>query len=85
MSIGENIKMWRERRNLKQSDLAEKLGISDKTVSSWEINRTEPKMGMIEKICAVLSCKKTENIIKKTENVCWHVKKKDIEKRRENT
>lgn len=62
MSIGENIKMWRERRNLKQSDLAEKLGISDKTVSSWEINRTEPKMGMIEKICAVLSCKKTDII-----------------------
>ncbi len=62
MSIGANIKMWREKRNFKQSDLAEKLGVSDKTVSSWEINRTEPKMGMIEKICIVLNCKKTDII-----------------------
>ena len=62
MSIGDNIKLWRERRNLKQSELAEELGISDKTVSSWEINRTEPKMGMIEKICSVLNCKKTDII-----------------------
>lgn len=60
MSIGSNIKKWREIRNLKQSDLAELIGVSDKTVSSWEINRTEPKMGMVEKICAALNCKKTD-------------------------
>lgn len=62
MNIGYNIKIWREKRHLKQSELAEELGVSDKTVSSWEINRTEPKMGMIEKICAVLNCKKTDII-----------------------
>ena len=62
MSIGSNIKKWREIRNLKQSDLAELIGVSDKTVSSWEINRTEPKMGMVEKICAALNCKKTDII-----------------------
>lgn len=62
MSIGENIKKWRECRNLKQSELAELLGVSDKTVSSWEINRTEPKMGMVEKISAALRCKKTDII-----------------------
>ncbi|WP_367941534.1 helix-turn-helix transcriptional regulator [Enterocloster citroniae] len=62
MSIGDNIKKWRELRNLKQSELAEVLGVSDKTVSSWEINRTEPKMGMVEKICKALNCKKTDII-----------------------
>ncbi len=62
MSIGNNIKKWREIRNLKQSELAELLGVSDKTVSSWEINRTEPKMGMVEKICVALNCKKTDII-----------------------
>ena len=62
MSIGDNIKKWREIRNLKQSDLAELIGVSDKTVSSWEINRTEPKMGMVEKISAALNCKKTDII-----------------------
>lgn len=58
MSIGDNIKKWRECRNLKQSELAEMLGVSDKTVSSWEINRTEPKMGMVERISSALQCKK---------------------------
>lgn len=62
MSIGDNIKKWRELRNLKQSDLAGLIGVSDKTISSWEINRTEPKMGMVEKICKALNCKKTDII-----------------------
>lgn len=62
MSIGNNIKTWREIRNMKQSELAELIGVSDKTVSSWEINRTEPKMGMVEKICQALNCKKTDII-----------------------
>lgn len=62
MSIGGNIKKWRELRNLKQSELAELVGVSDKTVSSWEINRTEPKMGMVEKISKALDCKKTDII-----------------------
>lgn len=62
MSIGDNIKKWREARNLKQTDLAERIGVSDKTVSSWEINRTEPKMGMVEKISAALGCRKTDII-----------------------
>ena len=42
--------------------LAELIGVSDKTVSSWEINRTEPKMGMVEKISSALNCKKTDII-----------------------
>lgn len=62
MSIGDNIKKWREIRNLKQTELAELVGVSDKTVSSWEINRTEPKMGMVEKISVALNCKKTDII-----------------------
>ena len=55
MCIGDNIKKVRESRGLKQSELAELVKVSDKTVSSWEINRTEPKMGMIEKICQALN------------------------------
>lgn len=62
MNIGNNIKKWREARGLKQSELAEILGVSDKTISSWEINRTEPKMGMVEKISNALNCKKIDII-----------------------
>lgn len=62
MSIGNNIRKWRDYRGLRQSELANILGISDKTISSWETNRTEPKMGMVEKICIALDCRKTDII-----------------------
>lgn len=60
--IGDNIKRLREEKGLSQADLAKKLFISDKTVSSWEVNRTEPKMGMIEALCVALQCQKTDII-----------------------
>ena len=90
MSIGENIKKWRELRNLKQSELAELLGVSDKTVSSWEINRTEPKMGMVEKISAALNCKKTDIIGLDDDNITNDFKlsardERDISRRLEKT
>ena len=79
MCIGDNIKKVRESRGLKQSELAELVKVSDKTVSSWEINRTEPKMGMIEKICQALNCKKTD-IIGEDNNPLSIKDEKDIEK-----
>lgn len=60
--IGDNIKKIREEKGLSQKDLADKLFVSDKTISSWEINRTEPKMGMIEAICIALQCQKSDII-----------------------
>ena len=84
MSIGDNIKRLREARNLKQSDLAEMIGVSDKTISSWEINRTEPKMGMVEKISIALNCKKTD-IIGFSEPLLTQKDEKDIAKRLEAT
>lgn len=62
MNIGNNIKKLREREGLTQLDLANRIGVSDKTVSSWEINRTEPKMATVDKICSALHCKKTDII-----------------------
>lgn len=60
MTMGKNIKRFRELKGLTQAELANRLGISDKTVSSWEIERTEPKIGMVEKICVALDCVKTD-------------------------
>ena len=66
MTVGGNIRKIRERRGITQTELAIRLGISSRTVSSWEVNRTEPKMGMLEKVCMVLSCRKSD-IIEDTE------------------
>ena len=46
--IGTTIKMLRENKNISQEELGNVLGVSDKTISSWEINRTEPKMGIVK-------------------------------------
>lgn len=60
--ISENIKRIRIKEDMEQLELAKKLGVSNKTVSSWECGRTEPRMGMIEKMCDVLKCSKSDLI-----------------------
>lgn len=62
MNLADNIKKMRRIKNMKQSDLSERLHVSNKTVSSWECGRTEPRMGMIEKMCEVFQCGKNELI-----------------------
>lgn len=44
------IKRLREQHGLSQEDLGKIVNVSDKTVSSWEINRTEPKMGIVQQL-----------------------------------
>lgn len=58
--IGKNIKRMRERRGLTQEQLAYKLNVSNKTVSSWEVDRTEPKMDMVDLITSVLHCQRSD-------------------------
>lgn len=58
--ISDNIKEIRIRRGLTQAQLADKVGVSEKTVSSWEVGRTEPNMGYIESISKALNCQKSE-------------------------
>ena len=50
MTLGEKIKKIRIENNLKQNDLAELLYVSEKTISSWETDRTNPDLNMIYKI-----------------------------------
>ena len=49
-SLGEKIKNIRISNNLKQSELADILHISEKTISSWGNDRTTPDLNMIYKI-----------------------------------
>ena len=49
-NLGEKIKNIRITNNLKQSELAKMLFVSEKTISSWENNRTVPDLNMIYKI-----------------------------------
>mgnify|MGYP002511640371 CR=1 FL=1 len=50
---GAVIKELREKQNLTQAELAEKLNVSDKTVSKWETAKGYPDISMLEPIAKV--------------------------------
>lgn len=56
MSVGKNIRKFRKLNKLTQEELANKLGVSDKTISSWEIDRTEPDIGTVQKLAHYFGC-----------------------------
>lgn len=59
MDIGARIKYFRTKSALEQKQLAELLNVSNKTVSSWERNRTEPRIEMIDKMCEIFGCRRS--------------------------
>lgn len=51
---GATIKMLRESRNLTQSQLAEKIGVSSKTVSKWETAKGLPDISLLQSLAQAL-------------------------------
>lgn len=51
---GAMIKELREKQGLTQAQLAEKLSVSDKSISKWETGRGYPDISMIEPLAAAL-------------------------------
>lgn len=49
------IKRLREEKNMTQLELAEKLFVSDKTVSKWETGKGYPDINLLEPLAGVLS------------------------------
>jgi transcriptional regulator with XRE-family HTH domain len=54
--IGEKIKEQRLTKKMTQKSLAEKLGVSDKTISSWETGRTLPDVELLLELGEILDC-----------------------------
>ena len=54
-AIGNYIAKKRGEKNLTQKQLAEKLGVSNKTVSKWENGKCMPDYSIIEQLCSELS------------------------------
>ena len=51
---GAAIKQLRENKNLTQSELAEKIGVSSKAVSKWETGKGLPDISLIEPLSSAL-------------------------------
>lgn len=56
MKIGSRIARLRKNKNMTQQDLAKYICVADKTISSWELNRTEPSLEDIIKLSKILDC-----------------------------
>lgn len=54
IKIGNYLQLKRKEKNLTQEQLAEELGISNKTISKWECGRALPDYSLVEKVCNIL-------------------------------
>ena len=56
MNIGSRIQLLRKNSGMTQQQLAKTLFVADKTISSWEQNRTEPSIEILVKLCEIFDC-----------------------------
>jgi transcriptional regulator with XRE-family HTH domain len=54
MAFKDNLKQLREAAGLSQSQLAERAGISVRTIQNWEIGRNVPKADILMQLAAAL-------------------------------
>lgn len=59
-TIGKFIAQKRKEKNLTQEQFAQKIGVSNKTVSKWECGKCMPDYGIIESVCQELSVTMSE-------------------------
>lgn len=55
-NVGKNIKSYRKSAGLSQCELAERLNVSNRTISSWEIDRTKPSIDDVNKMVKIFGC-----------------------------
>ena len=53
-TIIENMIFYREKRGLKQKELAKAIDVKDNTVSTWESGKNAPSLQALYKICKAL-------------------------------
>ena len=54
LTTGKFISKKRKEKNLTQEQLAEKLGVSNKTISKWETGKCMPDYGIVKELCEEL-------------------------------
>lgn len=75
---GNTIKKLREKQGITQKELAEKINVSDKTISKWETNKGFPDVSVIEELTKALGISLAELFtgdLKTNENQSGNMKK----------
>lgn len=58
------LKVLRAERDLTQTDLAKALGVTQKVISSWETDRSNPRPAMMQKVEDYFGAPKEEIFLK---------------------
>ncbi len=79
--IGNNVKRLRQAKGLKQSELAELVGVEDKTISRIEVGGNYPSLDLLVRMSNALKCDLTEfvNINDNVVDSLNELSKSDIE------
>lgn len=77
--LGNNIKEIRMKNQMTQKELAEAIGVKPQTISSWEVNRTEPNMEALEALAANLNCRKSELIGERADRIQMNLSSEETE------
>lgn len=59
-TLGERLVEFRKSKKLSQAELGEMVYVSDKTISSWEANRTVPDLDTLAKLSEILEVRITD-------------------------
>lgn len=75
---GKTIKELREKQKMTQKELAEKISVSDKTISKWETEKGLPDVAILEELAKALRTSMTELLtgdLRENENQVANMKK----------
>lgn len=75
--IGKFIAECRKKKDITQKELAEKLGVTDKTVSRWENGHYLPDISLFNEICSILDIQVSELLC--GEKIKDNINKKEID------
>lgn len=59
-NISSNLKRLMNENNINNSELSKKLGVSESTVGKWLLEKSVPRMGVIEQIASLFNVQKSE-------------------------
>lgn len=75
---GKTVKKLREKLKITQKELAERINVSDKTISKWETEKGLPYIGILEELAKALGVSAAELLtgdFKENENPSGNMKK----------
>lgn len=58
--FAENLNHYMRRYNIKQIDLARRVGVNKSTVHEWVYGRKAPRMDKVDIMCQIFNCKKSD-------------------------